>query len=95
MDLKQKDCLQNQYVSYENGQFICKNLPSINTGDTTNNKIYVNILDYGAIPNDNKDDRAAIQKALDELKQNTLTGNYVIFMPAGIYEISDTLQPPN
>lgn len=94
-DLKQKDCLQGQYVSYENGQFICKNLPSINSGDTTNNKIYVNILDYGAIPNDNKDDRAAIQKALDELKQSTLTGNYIIFMPAGTYEISDTLQPPN
>ncbi|MFH1405755.1 MAG: glycosyl hydrolase family 28-related protein [Nanoarchaeota archaeon] len=94
-DLKQKDCLQSQYISYENGQFICKNLLSINLNNNTNNKIYVNILDYGAVPNDNKDDWAAIQKALDELKQNTGSGNYVIFMPAGTYQISDTLQPPN
>jgi len=42
---------------------------------------------YGAIPGDNQDDTAAIQKALEEHPTN----NHVFYFPNGVYDISDTL----
>jgi hypothetical protein len=47
----------------------------------------INVRDYGAIPGDDQDDTAAIQKAITE---NVGTGRTVYF-PMGRYDISDTL----
>lgn len=47
----------------------------------------INVLSYGAIPNDGRDDTAAIQQALN----NHPTGNHVFYFPDGVYDISNTL----
>lgn len=58
------------------------------------------ILDYGAKPNDDIDDTAAIQKALDDERRdangNSLYDNYggrtkALYFPAGTYLVSNTL----
>ena len=43
----------------------------------------VNILDYGAVPNDAADDTSAIQQAID-----SLTEGGTVYIPAGIYDVS-------
>ncbi|HSH96467.1 MAG TPA: glycosyl hydrolase family 28-related protein, partial [Roseimicrobium sp.] len=48
----------------------------------------INVKDYGALPDDGKDDTAAIQKAITE---NVGTGR-TIYFPAGTYQVSDTLR---
>jgi hypothetical protein len=45
---------------------------------------------YGAIPNDAKDDTEAIQKALSQFPN----GSRVIYLPNGVYNISNTLHWP-
>lgn len=50
----------------------------------------VSVLDYGAVPNDGKDDTAAIQKAFNE---NSGSGS-MIYLPPGTYHISDTIRWP-
>ncbi|RYZ62420.1 MAG: hypothetical protein EOO14_02340, partial [Chitinophagaceae bacterium] len=48
-----------------------------------------NVKDFGALPNDGKDDREAIQKALDAAEKG---GVYEpLFFPAGRYELSQPL----
>ncbi len=47
----------------------------------------INVLDYGAKPNDGQDDTLAIQQALADHP----TGNHVFYFPHGVYDISDTL----
>lgn len=47
----------------------------------------VNVRDYGAIPSDEQDDTAAIQKAISE---HVGTGR-TIYFPMGRYDLSDTL----
>lgn len=49
---------------------------------------HYNVTDYGANGNDKKDDTDAIQKALDEATEDTLS---IIKFPAGTYYISKTL----
>jgi hypothetical protein len=44
---------------------------------------------YGAMPNDGRDDTAAIRKALDEHP----SGNHIVYFPNGHYLISQTLRP--
>jgi hypothetical protein len=46
--------------------------------------------EYGAIPNDGKDDTKAIQKALGQFPNQ----GKVIYLPNGVYNISDTLYWP-
>ncbi len=46
--------------------------------------------EYGAIPNDGKDDTQAIQKALSRYPR----GGKVIYLPNGVYDISDSLHWP-
>lgn len=46
----------------------------------------VNVTDFGAIPNDGKDDQGAIQNAIDKCK---LEGAKTLVLPAGIYDIID------
>jgi len=43
---------------------------------------------YNATPNDDKDDTQAIQKALDD----NPSGNKIIYLPNGVYIVSDTLR---
>lgn len=43
---------------------------------------------YNATPNDDKDDTQAIQKALDDHP----SGNKIIYLPNGVYIVSDTLR---
>jgi hypothetical protein len=45
---------------------------------------WANVRSYGAIPNDSRDDSAAIQAALD-------SGRATIYFPTGTYDISQTL----
>jgi hypothetical protein len=45
---------------------------------------------YGAIPNDAKDDTQAIQKALNQFPN----GSRIIYLPNGVYNISNTLHWP-
>ena len=47
---------------------------------------YVNVLDYGAVGNGVADDTAAIQAAVD-----AAVGNKLVFFPAGVYKITDTI----
>jgi hypothetical protein len=47
---------------------------------------YINVLDYGAIGDGVADDTAAIQDAVDKA-----VGNQVVFFPAGIYKVTDTI----
>ena len=50
----------------------------------------VTSAEYGAVPNDGKDDTQAIQKALSEFPN----GGRIIYLPNGVYNISDTLHWP-
>src|SRR3712207_3797246 len=53
----------------------------------------INVLDFGATPNDSTDDTAAIQKAIVKaLNRDTRYGSPpFIFIPKGTYLLSDTL----
>jgi len=51
----------------------------------------VNVLSFGAIPNDGEDDTAAIQAALN-LEAN---GNRIVYLPQGTYLVSDRLDWPS
>ncbi len=61
--------------SYAGYHFSEKQIPS-----TADRKIF-NVLDYGAIPNDNVYDDEAIQKAVDAAEKNV--GGGVVFFPSG------------
>lgn len=50
----------------------------------------LNVVDFGATPDDGIDDTVAIQQALDEHPN----GNRIIYLPAGEYLVSDTLRWP-
>lgn len=50
----------------------------------TNFNNWASVVAYGAIPNDSKDDTAAIQAALD-------SGKTTVYFPTGVYNISSTL----
>jgi hypothetical protein len=52
--------------------------------------INVTSAEYGAIPNDGKDDTQAIQKALSQFPN----GSRVIYLPNGVYNISNSLHWP-
>lgn len=52
--------------------------------------IDVTLAPYGAIPDDNKDDTAAIQKALNK----AASSNHIIYLPAGTYIVSNRLNWP-
>jgi hypothetical protein len=47
---------------------------------------YINVLDYGAVGNGVADDTVAIQAAV-----NAAVGNQLVFFPAGVYKITDTI----
>ena len=49
------------------------------------NKV-INVLDYGAIPNDEIDDTAALRKAVADAR---VLENVTLYFPAGRYYISD------
>ena len=44
---------------------------------------------YGAVPDDGRDDTAAIQRALDDHP----SGNHIFYLRDGVYDLSDTLRP--
>ncbi|MDF1859830.1 MAG: glycosyl hydrolase family 28-related protein [Verrucomicrobiales bacterium] len=48
------------------------------------------VTDFGAIPDDNKDDTGAIQEALDQYP----SGNRIIYLPPGKYLVRNTLKWP-
>ena len=60
----------------------------------------LNVTDFGAIPNDNKDDTEAIEKAVAAARRIVLRpngGSYVgvapaIYFPPGVYDISRTIE---
>lgn len=65
-----------------------------NVGDklipSSYNKVF-NVLEYGAIPNDNSDDRQAIQNAIDSARvyNSSHSGSFcVVYLPQGIYTFS-------
>lgn len=51
----------------------------------------VNVTDFGAFPNDDEDDTAAIQAALDRFPG----GNRIVYLPPGVYVVTDTLRWPD
>ncbi|MFT2009765.1 glycosyl hydrolase family 28-related protein [Pontibacter sp. 13R65] len=53
-------------------------------------ELMLNVKDFGAIPNDGKDDREAIQKALEAALIGGRTSEPIYF-PAGKYELSEPL----
>lgn len=60
-----------------------------NKTGSRSNLYHINIVDYGAIPNDNIDDSDAIQKAIDfAIKSNKSSW---VFCPPGIYTLSKGL----
>jgi hypothetical protein len=50
----------------------------------------VDVRDYGAQPDDDADDTAAIQKALDAFPN----GNRIVYLPRGVWLVNDTLRWP-
>ncbi|MEM7603683.1 MAG: glycosyl hydrolase family 28-related protein, partial [Verrucomicrobiota bacterium] len=50
----------------------------------------LDVTSYGAVPNDGKDDTNAIQAALDSFPG----GNRIVYLPPGVYHLSDTLRWP-
>ena len=52
------------------------------------NKKQINVLDFGAIPNDGKHDTQALRNAVKLARE---TPNSILFFPKGIYHISDSL----
>lgn len=50
----------------------------------------LNVVDFGAVPDDGGDDTAAIQLALDTAG----SGNRVVYLPDGTYDVSDQLTWP-
>ncbi|MGB7415835.1 MAG: glycosyl hydrolase family 28-related protein [Thermosynechococcaceae cyanobacterium] len=50
----------------------------------------LDVMLYGAVPDDGQDDTAAIQKALDQ----QANGNRIVYLPNGTYLISDRLNWP-
>ncbi len=56
---------------------------------------YVSVLDHGAVPDDGKDDTAAIRAAIEEAIE-TSESRYatprMVYLPIGTYLVSDTLQ---
>ncbi|WP_166820053.1 glycoside hydrolase family 55 protein [Thalassoroseus pseudoceratinae] len=48
----------------------------------------LNVVDFGAVPDDGEDDTSAIQAALDKHPN----GNRIIYVPAGEYIVTDTLR---
>lgn len=50
----------------------------------------INVTDFGAIPDDDKDDTAAIQAALDRFPG----GNRIVYLPPGVFVVTDTLRWP-
>ncbi|GAC14170.1 glycosyl hydrolase family 28-related protein [Aliiglaciecola lipolytica] len=55
-----------------------------NQNDSAEWDVY-NILEFGAIPDDNEDDHHAIQQAIDSASNN---GGGIVFIPEGKYQIS-------
>ncbi|MDF1740325.1 MAG: glycosyl hydrolase family 28-related protein [Verrucomicrobiales bacterium] len=51
----------------------------------------INVLDFGAVPDDGKDDTKAIQEALNFHP----AGNRIIYLPPGTYRVTDTLKWPD
>lgn len=49
-----------------------------------------NVLEFGAVPNDNLDDTAAFQKAINSITSDSSKGGPLI-IPSGYFNISDTL----
>ena len=54
----------------------------------TNGRQIINVLEFGAIPNDGKDDTNALRRAVNYAK---VTPNVELLLPAGQYHISDPL----
>lgn len=48
----------------------------------------LNVIDFGAVPNDAEDDTSAIQAALDKHPN----GNRIVYLPASEYIVTDTLR---
>lgn len=65
------------YAGYHRGE---KSIPDIN-----HYKIF-NVMDYGALPNDNISDREAIQAAIDAANRN---GSGIVFFPNGRFIVND------
>lgn len=89
---------QLSFVQYASGQTLDA-LPEERTIDWTNagiahipeRPVYSNVVDdYGALPNDGIDDRAAIQAALDECPPNSS-----VYIPEGIFDINGSLNIPS
>ncbi|UDQ96996.1 DUF4955 domain-containing protein [Lentisphaerota bacterium WC36G] len=59
--------------------------------DKLNWKVF-NVIDYGAVPNDQKSDKEAIQKAVDAAEAN---GSGIIFFPPGVFRVSEEPNVPN
>ncbi|SFK43746.1 Pectate lyase superfamily protein [Brevibacillus centrosporus] len=53
---------------------------------------YANIKDYGAIPNDSKNDAEAIQNAIDFIAKKEKSGGGVVFVPRGNYLLDKTVE---
>lgn len=66
--------------SYAGYHFSEKEIPSVS------GKKYFSVTDYGAVPNDDKYDDEAIQKAVDAAEKNP--GGGVVFFPKGKYLIA-------
>ncbi len=77
---------QNQLVLAQTSQGLQENIVFPQSAAV----IDVTAPEYGAKPNDGKDDTKAIQKALSQFP----SGGRIIYLPNGIYNISDSLHWP-
>ncbi|MBV5342708.1 hypothetical protein JZU68_03525, partial [bacterium] len=64
------------YVGYQNGE---KPIPAVDY------KVF-NVKDFGAIPDDEKSDKQAIQRCIDAAVAN---GSGIIYFPKGLYRVNE------
>ncbi len=90
-DLDSTKCPHKSFLQKQKSGFKCVDVKKIGT----ERNIFVNVKDFGAVGDGTNNDTPAIKSALKTLDQGLTTGNFVIFLPAGIYRIEETLAPPN
>ena len=77
--------LDFSYAGYDHGKTLPKDYSDVNEmAKELGYKIY-NVCDYGAVPNDGKSDRAAVEKIVNTIGKGKANAKAIIYFPEGEY----------